>query len=105
MGPPPKNVAHLFEELPWWLGGVAAVLVGGLSAVSGCDVWDCLMRTGIAYAVFWAAGIPLGKFFRATATGQKPKTPSKSIEEPPLDEETLPSEGAGADEVSGDIEE
>ncbi|MDR3707296.1 MAG: hypothetical protein P4L33_03270 [Capsulimonadaceae bacterium] len=98
-------MTHLFEELPWWLGGVAAIIVGGVSAAGGCDVWDCLMRSGLAYAIFWVIGIPLGKFFRETAVSPKPESKASDAEELPPSEDSFDEEDPGEAHISGDIEE
>ena len=50
---------HFVERLPWRIGALAGLLVGGISLLTGADLWTCLLRAGAAFAVFGAAGFCL----------------------------------------------
>lgn len=82
--------------LPWRIAALAGLLVGGISLLTGADLWTCLLRVGAAFAVFGVAGFGLslllqnadapapptaqGRHFDQTVAGQT--TPEDSPEEP-----------------------
>ena len=47
------------EHLPWRVAALAGLIVGGISLVTGSDVWTCLFRVGAAFLVFALAGLVL----------------------------------------------
>ncbi len=62
------------RRLPWRLGALGGLLVGAISLTGEVDLWTCLMRAGMAFAVFGVLGLGL----RALMEAGIGKTPAKS---------------------------
>lgn len=45
------------RRLPWRLGALGGLLVGAISLAGEIDLWACLLRAGIAFAVFAVLGL------------------------------------------------
>lgn len=69
------------RRLPWRLGALGSLLVGGISLAGGVDLWACLLRAGIAFAVFGGLGLGLRALMEA-GTAQAPSQASARREEP-----------------------
>ncbi len=53
------------ERLPWRIAALAGLLVGGISLAFGADPWVCLLRVGVAFALFGALGLGLRAVLRS----------------------------------------
>lgn len=62
------------ERLPWRIAALAGLLVGGISLASGADPWVCLLRVGVAFALFGALGLGLRAVLRSEAPPSPPPT-------------------------------
>ena len=90
---------NAFDTLPWWLAAFAALLVGGISAVSAeGDVWVILARSGIAFFVFWIVGGLVRQFL--TRTTRNSKNPVSGIKKAA----TSPNEKSEPSDVGEPIE-
>lgn len=63
------------ERLPWRIAALAGLLVGGISLASGADPWVCLVRVGVAFALFGALGLGLRAVLRAAPPPPPPPPP------------------------------
>ena len=60
------------ERLPWRIAALAGLLVGGISLAFGADPWVCLLRVGVAFALFGALGLGLRAVLRSSPPSPKP---------------------------------
>jgi hypothetical protein len=86
------------EHLPWRVAALAGLIVGGISLVSGSDVWTCLLRVGAAFLVFALAGLLLRAVMRLGVT---PSSSGRPVGQHMT--ETDPAEAVGA-ALSGSTE-
>lgn len=69
------------RRLPWRLGALGALLVGGISLAGGVDFWAALLRAGAAFVVFAVLGAGLRFLLQADThsarpgSAARPKTP------------------------------
>lgn len=63
------------ERLPWRIAALAGLLVGGISLAFGADPWFCLLRVGVAFALFAALGLGLRAVLRSGPPPSKPPPP------------------------------
>ena len=77
----PSPMNDFVRRLPWRLGALGGLLVGGISLAGGVDLWACLLRAGIALAVFGGLGLGLRALMEAGTDGV-PAAPSARREEP-----------------------
>ena len=63
------------ERLPWRIAALAGLLVGGISLAFGADPWVCLLRVGVAFALFGALGLGLRAVLRSGPPPPKPPPP------------------------------
>lgn len=69
---------HSSERLPWRLAALAGLLVGAISGASGTDLWVCLLRVGLAFALFFALGLALRAALRLPPAKSAP-APSRPV--------------------------
>jgi len=69
------------RQVPWRLGALGGLLVGAISLAGEIDLWACLMRTGIAFAVFGALGLGLRALLEA-GMGSAPSAQAPKRNEP-----------------------
>ena len=48
-----------FAGLPWRIASLAGLIIGAISLLTGAGPWTTLIRVGVAFAVFGAAGFGL----------------------------------------------
>ncbi|MGI4790708.1 MAG: hypothetical protein ACRYFS_17905 [Janthinobacterium lividum] len=80
---------HFVERLPWRIAALAGLLVGGISLLTGADLWTSLLRLSVAFVVFGAAGLALRVLLQNAETPPAAQghhfdqtTPEESPEEP-----------------------
>lgn len=65
------------RQVPWRLGALGGLLVGAISLAGEIDLWTCLMRVGIAFAVFGVLGLGLRALLEAGRGGLPSEHPSQ----------------------------
>ena len=65
---------QFLERLPWQIAAFAGLTVGGISWAAGSDGWHCLLRVGLAFALFAALGLALRAVLLAPARAAAPDT-------------------------------
>lgn len=68
------------RRLPWRLGALGGLLVGAISLAGGIELWACLIRTGIAFAVFGVMGLGLRALLEAGRSGPPAENSTKRNE-------------------------
>ena len=72
-------VNDTLDSLPWLLAAVAALLVGGVSLISGGLVWDSLEKAGAAFVAFGLIGAIIRKILVAASnSGQQDRDRAKA---------------------------
>lgn len=87
------------EHLPWRVASLAGLLVGGISLATGADVWNSLLRVGMAFLVFGLIGLGLRAVLRQSASVTPPSSPAdhrgrrfdQTTPDDGLDENSVPS--------------
>ncbi len=71
------------RQVPWRLGALGGLLVGAISLAGETDLWACLLRTGIAFAVFGVLGLGLRALLEAgmggAPSGHAPKRDEPTV--------------------------
>ncbi len=70
---------ELTELLPWRLAALGGLLVGGISASFGIELWTALARAGLSFAAFGALGL-LGRALLGPRPEPKPGQPKDKPE-------------------------
>ena len=83
------------SALPWRLAALAALIVGGLSAINGVDAWVGLERCGLAFAAFLALGNLAKGLLRATEPKRQVRVPRPSGTRRLIDDESASSDQNG----------
>lgn len=74
---------YSIERLPWRIAALAGLLVGAISGASGTEIWHCLLRVGLAFALFFALGLALRAALRLPPSKPASPRPTAPAEEPP----------------------